>query len=143
VILDSSQILANADAGTGGNINITAGHFIASADSLVDASANTGIDGNVNIDTPDEDISGSLVDLPESFLDAVALLKQRCAARAGGSASSFVVTGPGGLPAAPDSLLYANAYPQADLAPDTQHVSQLTVRTGTANDPVLMLACGN
>lgn len=108
VVLDNSQILANADAGNGGNIQITTQYFIASSDSRVDASANTGVDGAINISSPDTDLSGALADLPASFLNAAALLKQRCAASAGGVSSSFVIAGSGGVPASPDGLLYAS-----------------------------------
>jgi len=108
VILDRSQIIAQAFAGSGGNISITTDYFLASSDSIVDASSRLGIDGQVNISSPDTDLTGSLTDLPVSFLNAAALLKQRCAARAGGTSSSLVVAGPGGVPAAPDGLLYTS-----------------------------------
>jgi len=151
VILDSSQILANADSGSGGNISITTNFFIASPDSIVDASANTGIDGEVNIDSPTTDIIGAVEDLPESFLNAAALLKQRCAVRAGGTSSSFVVTGAGGVPASPDGLLYTSDIPLAGSAqngsipPGSQNLkteSSIFIRNSNAGKVAVVLGCG-
>lgn len=140
VILNSSQILANADAGNGGNIQITAQNLIASSDSIIDASANTGIDGEINISSPDSDLSGSLTDLPQSFLNVVALLKQRCAARSGGAQSSFVVTGSGGVPATPGGLLYASStvVDQNSVIADSRARIAKAVRN---NAPALQLSC--
>jgi len=45
VILNNSQILANADQGNGGNITIVADFFIPSESSLVNASSQFGLDG--------------------------------------------------------------------------------------------------
>ena len=52
VILNDSQIIANAYEGKGGNIRIIADVFLASPDSIVDASSALGIDGTVNIQAP-------------------------------------------------------------------------------------------
>ena len=105
VILDNSQITANAFGGPGGNILIVAGQFIASSNSVVQASSAQSIEGTVEIDAPDTDIAAAIAQLPESFLDASALLPARCAARRGGSESSFVVAGRGGVPVDPDGYL--------------------------------------
>ncbi|MBN2701582.1 MAG: hypothetical protein JXR29_09060, partial [Methylothermaceae bacterium] len=85
-------------------IRIVSDFFFASPDSVVDASSDFGIDGTVNIDSPDTNISGSIVVLPASFMDASALLSERCGARAAGELSSFVLVGRGGLPLAPEDL---------------------------------------
>ena len=62
VILSSSDIIARANAGNGGNIAIAAGFFIASGDSAIDASSARGVDGDVLIDSPNE-ITGSVLPL--------------------------------------------------------------------------------
>jgi hypothetical protein len=49
VILNDSQIIANAYEGRGGNIRIIADVFLASPESVVDASSELGIDGTVDI----------------------------------------------------------------------------------------------
>ncbi|XSG85183.1 MAG: filamentous hemagglutinin N-terminal domain-containing protein [Methylohalobius sp. ZOD2] len=104
VLDDGSRIIAQAREGAGGNIRIVSDFFFASPDSVVDASSDFGIDGTVNIDSPDTNISGSIVVLPASFMDASALLSERCGARAAGELSSFVLVGRGGLPLAPEDL---------------------------------------
>jgi len=55
VILKSSSIVANAWGGAGGNINIVAGNFVTDPTSVVDASSQLGIDGNVTIAAPEVD----------------------------------------------------------------------------------------
>jgi filamentous hemagglutinin family protein len=109
VILKSSSILANAYGGPGGNINIIAGNFIATPDSVVDASSALGIDGTVNISSPDEEVSEDLAVLPDNFLDVTSLISERCGTPSGGS--SLVDAGPGGLTIDPDGYLpsYATA----------------------------------
>ncbi len=106
VILDGSKIIANAFGGPGGNITIVTDFFLVSPDSSVTASSALGIDGRVDIEAPDTDISGGIAVLPETFLDVSGLLRGRCgAARAGGAASSLVFAGRGGIPPEPDDYL--------------------------------------
>ena len=50
IVLRESQITANARAGQGGRIDIAAEVFLADPDSVVDASSQVGIDGEVNIE---------------------------------------------------------------------------------------------
>ncbi|MDM8560538.1 hypothetical protein QUF82_17040, partial [Thiotrichales bacterium HSG14] len=70
VIMDKGKIIAQADEGHGGNIRIVAEHFIKSPDSLTSASSRLGLDGEVNIDSPDVDVEGFLVVLPAGFVEA-------------------------------------------------------------------------
>jgi large exoprotein involved in heme utilization and adhesion len=107
VVLQNSKILANAFAGTGGNIDIVAGLLLRDSASIIDASSKEGVSGTIDIQAPIVDLSGSLVPLSQNFLNVGALLASRCAARvAGGStSSSFVVAGRDGVPAEPGGLL--------------------------------------
>jgi large exoprotein involved in heme utilization and adhesion len=106
VILENSEIKANAFEGRGGNIRISAGLFLADPASRVSASSARGIDGEVDIRAPIADLSGSLTQLPQTLLSAAALLRQRCAERlSGGQTSSFVLRGRDGLPLEPSNLL--------------------------------------
>jgi len=105
VILKSSQVIANAFEGRGGNILIVANHFIQSSDSVVDASSELGIDGSVEIDAPDVDISSELAVLPSSVLDATKWARTPCAARTGQNVSRLVYRGRYGIPTAPDDWL--------------------------------------
>jgi filamentous hemagglutinin family protein len=111
VILNNSQIIANAYEGKGGNIRIIADVFLASPESIVDASSALGIDGTVDIQAPIQNISGTLAPLQGNFLSAEALFRDRCIARIRGERiSSFVVSGRDGLPIRPGSVLPSPIY---------------------------------
>jgi large exoprotein involved in heme utilization and adhesion len=102
VVLQNSRISANAIQGNGGNILIRADAFIPSADpgTAVTASSEFGLVGNVEINAPDTEIAGALVQLPASLATGTGLLPQ-CGANLRGSVSSFVATGRGGSPLVP------------------------------------------
>ena len=103
--LQNSQILAQANQGQGGNINITAGTFLADPTSLVSASSQFGLSGTVNIQSPVSSLSGTLATLPQRPLQVGNLLSQRCAAQASGRLSSLVVAGRDSLPTEPGGWL--------------------------------------
>jgi filamentous hemagglutinin family protein len=107
MILERSQLTAQAVQGRGGNMTITTGLFVASGDpqTIVSASSELGISGEVQIDAPDASIVGTLAALPAVFLDAAELIREGCAARRPGNAASLFVRGRGGLPAQPGGLL--------------------------------------
>ena len=108
VALNATEVRANADAGNGGNITIEAGTYIGSADTVLDASSNTGIDGEVTIFSPDVNLESGLVQLPTEFLAASRLLRPSCAARESGEREgSFVVEGGRGAPSTPEGMLLA------------------------------------
>jgi filamentous hemagglutinin family protein len=104
VVLNHSEVKAQADVGNGGNITIAAGDFLRSADSVVDASSRLGISGSVQILSPETDLSGDVAVLPTSFLDASSLLTDACAARSA-RAGSLVVRGQDRIPDSPDAPL--------------------------------------
>ncbi|MGH8654905.1 MAG: hypothetical protein ACREYE_23295 [Gammaproteobacteria bacterium] len=110
VVLDGSRIVANARQGRGGNIRIVSDFFFASPDSIVSASSDLGIDGIVDIESPDTDVISGALELPESFLDAASLLSDRCSARTAKGSSSFVVSGRGGVPPGPETMLPVYAF---------------------------------
>jgi filamentous hemagglutinin family protein len=90
VVLNRSQITANAVAADAGNIRIAAASYLQSADSLVQAKSELGIDGLVQVEAASADIAGQVTALPVDFVDAAALLTTACAARTA-RAGSFVV----------------------------------------------------
>lgn len=120
VILDKSAIVANAHEGTGGNICITADHLIKDPDSTVTASSELGIDGTVNIDAPDTDISAGITVLPEKISDTSALLYNRCAARTKETTSSLLNTGLGQASMAPDDFLPGTLHPAPENDKETK-----------------------
>ena len=106
VILQNSQLVAQANAGAGGAINVTAGVFIADPNSLVSASSAQGPQGTVNIQSPLQNVGGELAPLSEEFSSVAALLAQQCAARAAdGKFSTFVVASREGVPVEPGGFL--------------------------------------
>jgi hypothetical protein len=108
VVLDQSTISASAIGGDGGNITIVSDFFFATPDSVLTATSELRNDGQIVVDSPETAIVSQITALPESYLDAAALLRERCAAQRGDvPRGSFVVTGRDGIPAAPDGLLSA------------------------------------
>jgi hypothetical protein len=115
VILQNSQIIAQAFAGTGGNITITSGVFLADPSSLVDASSQLGVSGAVDIRSPVSNISGVIGRLPESVLASQALLRAACAARLAESrVSSFVERGRDHIPVGPEGFLATPYVPPSE-----------------------------
>ena len=105
VVIQSSQLLANANAGAGGNINVAAsGAVLVDPNSLLNASAGpAGVSGSVNINAPIQILSGALVPLNLAYSQA-GLSGDRCAADPQGQFSSFVQTGRDGVPQVPGAL---------------------------------------
>lgn len=111
VILNDSQVIANAYEGRGGNIQIVADVFLASPESVVSASSALGVNGTVDIRAPITSVSGSLLPMQRTFLSAADLLRNPCAARIrGGQSSSFILSGRDGLPIRPGSVLPSPIY---------------------------------
>jgi filamentous hemagglutinin family protein len=104
VVRNRDEIRASAIEGPGGNIDITAGLYLASAGSVTDASSELGIDGEVRINGPQADLTSQLATLPKAFLDASALLRDVCAARTA-RAGSFTVQRRAPLQPPPDASL--------------------------------------
>ena len=105
VVIQNSQILANATTGAGGNITIAAsGAVLVDPNSRIDASAGpAGISGSVNINAPIQILSGALVPLNLAYSQA-GLSGDRCAADPTGQFSSFVQAGRDGVPQVPGAL---------------------------------------
>lgn len=105
VVLQGSQVKAEAFQGVGGDITITTPLFLRDSTSEVSALSPFGLNGTVTIQSPTSNLSGSLGPLTSKPSQAQALLTQRCAALAGGQASSFVVAGREQLPTDPGGWL--------------------------------------
>jgi large exoprotein involved in heme utilization and adhesion len=118
---ENNDITANAFEGQGGNINIASQGIFGLQEQTatpgnntndIDASSALGIDGTVNITTPEVDPTAGVIELPLILVDADTLIAQDvCAIEDGKIAggSSFVVTGRGGLPPSADDPL-VNSY---------------------------------
>jgi filamentous hemagglutinin family protein len=113
---ENSDITANAFEGRGGNINITTSGIFGTQfrprltpESDITASSEFGVNGAVNINTLDVDPSRGLATLPAELVDASGLIAQTCPASGNQVASSFTVTGSGGLPDNPGDARSSNA----------------------------------
>ncbi len=106
VILENSQILAQATQGQGGNINIFyTGALLTDSSSVISASSQFGQSGTVTFQSPISPASGKIVPLSQKPLIETSLMSQRCAALAGGNFSSFTLAGRDTLPAEPGGWL--------------------------------------
>jgi filamentous hemagglutinin family protein len=111
VPVENSDIIADAFAGRGGNINVTAQGILGLQvnntkqripESEISASSQLGIDGTITLNTPDVDLSRGLIELPSNFSDPSNRIVAACPADKG---NTFVVTGRGGIPDNPNQYL--------------------------------------
>ncbi|MBW4511671.1 MAG: filamentous hemagglutinin N-terminal domain-containing protein [Scytonematopsis contorta HA4267-MV1] len=114
--LQNSNINANAFQGRGGNIQIISKGVFVGSGSGVTASSQTGINGIVDINTPDVDPSKSAVELPLLIIDPAKLVANSCIARRERTGGSFIVTG--GVPTLPDDLA-SSPFPTLELQPNS------------------------
>ncbi|MBT4902076.1 MAG: hypothetical protein HON54_09250, partial [Verrucomicrobia bacterium] len=98
LVLQRSRLSANAINGHGGYILITADGFLPSIETSITASSEFGVQGTVEIRTPDTDVGSGLVMLPETLVSKNVNLAERCALRLAGDVSSFFLNGQGGIP---------------------------------------------
>jgi large exoprotein involved in heme utilization and adhesion len=101
VLLQNSQIMANAVFGLGGNINLTTNLLLPDSASIISASSQFGQQGTVSIQSPISPASGKIIPLSQKPLIETSLMGLRCAASAEGIYSSFTVGGRDSLPAEP------------------------------------------
>ncbi|NEQ52252.1 MAG: S-layer family protein [Leptolyngbya sp. SIO3F4] len=106
--LENSDIVANAEFGSGGSIDIaTQGLFglvfreQLTPDNDITVSSEFGLSGTVAINDFDVQTDSGLVELPESLTDTSGQVSPGCTA----GSNQFVATGRGGLPAAPTEMI--------------------------------------
>ncbi|MDJ0732587.1 MAG: filamentous hemagglutinin N-terminal domain-containing protein [Nostocaceae cyanobacterium] len=106
---DGNDIIAKAQKGRGGEINITTEGILGleerraipgNGTNDIDASSEFGVSGIVTLTTPDVDPSKGLVELPESVTDPKDQIAQNVCKQ--GVGSEFVQVGRGGLPTNPN-----------------------------------------
>jgi len=105
--LENSNIRANAIRGQGGNILINTQGDFRSFDSEVSASSQLGINGVVEIQTPDTNPIQALLNLPQKVI-APPPLAQDCRARGSQTSDRFINSGKGGVPPNPSEPLSSN-----------------------------------
>ncbi|CAK0750691.1 exported hypothetical protein [Gammaproteobacteria bacterium] len=85
VVLSRSQIVADADLGRGGNITIDANTILRSAGSVIRASSNLGLNGNIQLNAPNQVSNGTVATLPSDYLAIDQQLSRNCKPRERGS----------------------------------------------------------
>ncbi|MEH2248914.1 two-partner secretion domain-containing protein [Nostoc sp.] len=113
---ENSDITANAYKGNGGRVDITTTGIFGiqsqksnTLQSDITASSQFGLNGIVQINSPDVDPSKGLVELPEKVVDASRKIVASCNSGAKLAKSSFTVTGRGGVASSPTEPLTADA----------------------------------
>ncbi|MEH2424062.1 MAG: filamentous hemagglutinin N-terminal domain-containing protein [Nostoc sp.] len=113
---ENSDITANAYKGNGGKVDITTTGIFGiqsqksnTLQSDITASSQFGLNGTVQINSPDVDPSKGLVELPEKVVDASRKIVASCNSGAKLAKSSFTVTGRGGVASSPTEPLTADA----------------------------------
>ncbi|MCC5626693.1 S-layer family protein [Nostoc sphaeroides CHAB 2801] len=126
---EDSDISANAFTGRGGRVDITAKGIFgiqprSNPTSLSDitASSQFGVNGTVEINTPDVDPNSGLVNLPAVPVDTQ--VAQTCTAGSTVAKSSFTITGRGGLPPNPRT---------EPLSPDAVQLDWVTLNSKAEN----------
>ena len=138
---ENSDITANAFEGNGGNVDIVAQGLFGiefrpalTPRSDITASSEFGLQGDVNIETPDVDPNSGLVELPTGFVDASRLVAQGCGSSSAGGIGEFTVTGRGGLPPSPEQPGVQSdlaAWETLDADADISHTPE---HTGSADE---------
>ncbi|AOX00272.1 hypothetical protein BJP34_13130 [Moorena producens PAL-8-15-08-1] len=103
VVVENSNIAANAIFGPGGNIEITTKSLFLSPDSQITASSQFGVDGQINISNPELTQNLGLIPLPASIIDTGLLIATGCSTD--DEQNSFALLGRGGLPTDPTDPL--------------------------------------
>jgi large exoprotein involved in heme utilization and adhesion len=108
---ENSDIIADAERGNGGNIDITTQGIFGlefrrqgTPKSGITASSRFGISGTVNITELSVDPNPGLTALPSNLVDRTNQIDQGCSARGANPDNKFAVTGRGGLPSSPNEL---------------------------------------
>ncbi|BAP56084.1 large exoprotein containing haemagglutination activity domain [Thioploca ingrica] len=113
ILLNNALIQANAFEGNGGNIDITVTGLYKLSPSVIEASSQYGINGEITVNSPDAQLNESLIILQSEFLDASHLLQNICSnlRSAEEKSNTFVV-----VPLVGSSLSPADWQPSTSLS---------------------------
>jgi large exoprotein involved in heme utilization and adhesion len=142
VVLQGSNVTAQAVGGTGGNITFVTPLFLADSASVISASSQRGVSGTVTIQSPTSNLSGTVGQLVSKLSPPQVLLQNRCVALAGGEQSTFLLSGRNTLPAEPGGWLSSPVQMEhwRGEVPE-EHVSRLMVRSrGLNRQPLLVMS---
>jgi filamentous hemagglutinin family protein len=127
VILESSNLRANAQQGSGGNILIDTRGFFVAPNSEITASSTLGTDGIVNIVTPDVNSKLETYRTEPSPIAAANRIATGCGLGQNFIKNQFRYTGRGGLPPSPlegstDTELLSDLGTPREITPDKQYL---------------------
>lgn len=138
VVLQNSQILAQAVQGPGGNIAITTNLLLPDSLSIISASSQFGQQGTISIQSPISPASGKIFPLSQKPLIESSLMSQRCAALAGGMFSTFTLAGRDMVPAEPGDWL-SSPLALATSAIDGRPISKIGMSEPIEERPIFSL----
>ena len=129
VILEGSNVTAEAVGGPGGNITFVTPLFLADSVSTVSASSEHGPSGTVTIQSPTANLSGAVGQLASKTSPPQVLLQNRCVALAGGEQSTFILTGRNTLPVEPGGWLSSPVSMEHWTGVSPEHASTIMVQS--------------
>ena len=129
VILEGSNVTAEAVGGPGGNITFVTPLFLADSVSTVSASSERGPSGTVTIQSPTANLSGAVGQLVSKASPPQVLLQNRCVALAGGEQSTFILAGRNTLPVEPGGWLSSPVSMEHWTGVSPEHASTLMVQS--------------
>lgn len=109
VLLSGSQITANAFQGRGGNISINSQGLFVCPDCQITASSQLGVNGIVEINSPDTEEKQETVNSRQEMLKPEEVVAQVCPSDRKAGQSQLITTGRGGLPPRPNEPLSSEA----------------------------------
>lgn len=118
--MQKSVILAQAEQGNGGAINIypvEGAEFLRDSESVINADSDTGNDGEINLDTPDTDIDAAIKAQEVELAAPLVMAASSCSPKKTTDRSTFVRETRGGISESPDGYLsqVGNAPPAAKV----------------------------
>ncbi len=135
VILQGSNVTAQAVGGTGGQIKFVTPLFLADSASTVSASSQRGPNGTVTIQSPTANLSSAVGQLVSKMTPPQVLLQSRCVALTGGGQSTFIVAGREKLPAEPGGWLNSPISMDHWTGENQAHAAGLMVQSRGSNVP--------
>ena len=113
VVVDGSAVVAQANAGAGGQIEIFSASSFISGDSVISASSQQGPQGEIKLTNPENALISELASLPAALEDPSQFLRNACDLRTERE-GSFTVRPRPPAAAPPDQFLHA---PLTDQVP--------------------------
>lgn len=138
VVLQGSDVTAQAVGGAGGNITFVTPLFLTDSASVVSASSQRGPSGTVTIQSPTSNLSGAVGQLVSKITPTQILIQNRCVSSTPGAQSTFILAGRESLPAEPGGWLSSPISMEHWTGENTEHASGLIVRNrGSKSSPTL------